>query len=495
MIVVLLAATAAAVRRLRPFGAGGEATAGSPATGAGRSPAPETSATATSAAASPTASPTAAPAPASVKITAGGDVIGGFGVSGVVDSLGSELFAGVAPYFEGSDHGFVNLESPLTTGGEAQGWKDVVIKGNPGLAPAMAASGIDVVTMANNHAGDLGDSGLLDSIKHCRKNGIAVVGAGKDLKTALAGTVLEAESGTRTAFLGFTDVLPAGYPATSASPGVAPGRADLSAVKRAIKAAAQEGRLRGRGLALELRVQASPQRPRVERGQGRHRRRRRRRVRAPPPPPRRGRGYHGGLICYSLGNLVFSGFSGETAQTVLVRVKVTPERIDALLVPVQISSSGVPTVATGSTAASILERVRSLSADLGTTVTISDGRATCTSGADVTAPGLPHDFQPMTLVVCPNLAVDRVLSAPPLRPGGMTRCCALLQQAGGKGANVARALRAPGRRPRASSLGFAAGHSGRLFAELASVEGLARRPVACAGEVRLSTAVLGTTAP
>lgn len=102
----------------------------------------------------------------------------------------------------------------------------------------------------------------------------------------------------------------------------------------------------------------------------------------------------------------------------------------------------------------------------------------------------------MTLVVCPNLAIDRVLSAPAMRPGDLTRCCALLQQAGGKGANVARALRvlhgasAPGGRTRCLLLGFAAGHTGRLFAELASEEGLAVELVACDGEMRLSTAVL-----
>ena len=152
-------------------------------------------------------------------------------------SMGSDLFESVAPSFERSDFGFVNLESPLTTGGDAQGWKDVVIKGNPDLAPAMAASGINVVTMANNHAGDMGDSGLLDSIKYCEKEDIAVVGAGKDLKRAMAGTVLETEDGVKDAFLGFTDVLPVGYPATPSSPGVAPGRADLGAVKQAIKAA------------------------------------------------------------------------------------------------------------------------------------------------------------------------------------------------------------------------------------------------------------------
>ena len=76
----------------------------------------------------------------------------------------------------------------------------------------------------------------------------------------------------------------------------------------------------------------------------------------------------------SLGNLVFSGFSGETAQTVLVQAKVTPHAIDAKLIPVQLSGSGVPTVATGTTGLSILQRVKAFSAALGTTVKISGGR-------------------------------------------------------------------------------------------------------------------------
>jgi hypothetical protein len=84
--------------------------------------------------------------------------------------------------------------------------------------------------------------------------------------------------------------------------------------------------------------------------------------------------YHGGLIFYSLGNLVFSGFGGETAQTVLVRAKVTRHTIDAKLIPVKISGSGVPTVATGSTGLGILRRVKSLSAALGTAVKIADNR-------------------------------------------------------------------------------------------------------------------------
>jgi 1-phosphofructokinase family hexose kinase len=95
----------------------------------------------------------------------------------------------------------------------------------------------------------------------------------------------------------------------------------------------------------------------------------------------------------------------------------------------------------------------------------------------------------MTLVICPNLAIDRMLAADRVRPGGTTRCRELRTQAGGKGANVARAARALG--GKALLTGFAAGRGGRLIAELARTEGLELAAVATDGEARVSTVVLG----
>ena len=371
VLVVLATLAAVAFATLRPFGSGTSATA---STSAPQSAAAATGEPAQTAAPSPSPTPTTPAAPAAVTVTAGGDVIGGFGVSAVVASMGSRLFRGIAPFFESSDFGFVNLESPLTYGGDPQGWKDVVIKGTPALAPAMAKSGINVVTMANNHAGDMGDSGLLDSFRYCKKAGIAVVGAGKNLKAAQAGAVLKSKDGARTAFLGFSDVLPAGYPATSGSPGTSPGRADINAVKANIRAAAKKADYVFVGWHWNFEYKRAPSY--LESGEGKaavdagadivfaHH----------PHLLDGVQAYHGGLIFYSLGNLVFSGFAGETAQTVLVTAKVTPRTIDAKLIPVQISGSGVPTVATGSTGLSILQRVQSLSAALGTTVKIAGNR-------------------------------------------------------------------------------------------------------------------------
>ena len=372
VLIVAAAAGVAAATGWGPFGSGdGDGTTAAATSEATPSTSPSPSSAAESP--SPTPSPTPSAAP-SFSVTAGGDTMSGFGVSGVVGSMGSSLFKSIAPTFEKSDFGFVNLESPLTTGGDAQGWKDVVIKGNPALAPAMAKSGINVVTMANNHAGDMGDSGLLDSIRYCEDNGITVVGAGKDLKRAMSGSVLETKEGVKVAFLGFSDVLPVGYPATSTSPGTAPGRADLGAVKAAIKAAKKKADFVIVGWHWNFEYKRAPSSLELNEGHeaidaGADI------VFAHHPHLLDGvEEYHDGLIFYSLGNLVFGGFSGETAETVLVRAKISEDAIDAQLVPVVGGGSGVPSVVKGSQADSILQRFQGFSSALDTNVKIADGK-------------------------------------------------------------------------------------------------------------------------
>ena len=94
----------------------------------------------------------------------------------------------------------------------------------------------------------------------------------------------------------------------------------------------------------------------------------------------------------------------------------------------------------------------------------------------------------VTLIVCPNLAVDRVLRAVQLEPGSLNRLRCLQHQAGGKGTNVARALRALG--GRGLLVGLAAGSTGRLIGELAAAEGLEALLVVSDGEARISNVIL-----
>jgi 1-phosphofructokinase family hexose kinase len=76
----------------------------------------------------------------------------------------------------------------------------------------------------------------------------------------------------------------------------------------------------------------------------------------------------------------------------------------------------------------------------------------------------------MILCITPNPAIDRTLIVPNLALGNVYRAQQLIVAAGGKGLNVARAIRILRGEP--LCLGFAGGHSGQLLAELAQSEGL-----------------------
>ena len=261
----------------------------------------------------------AEPAPATV--TAGGDVIGGFGVSGVVDSMGSDLFnehRAATSRRATSASSTSSHRSP--TAATRRAGRTSSSRATRRWRPAMGKSGINVVTMANNHAGDMGDSGLLDSITLLRE---ARHRRGRRRQGPQARPGRRRCSRPRTARRSPSWASPTccrwATPRPPRAPASSPGRADLSAVKKAIRAAGEEGRLRRRRLALELRVQARARLARVA-------------ARARPPstpaptsssPTTRtcstacSRTTAGSSV-YSLGNLVFSGFSGETAETVLV---------------------------------------------------------------------------------------------------------------------------------------------------------------------------------
>jgi 1-phosphofructokinase family hexose kinase len=81
-------------------------------------------------------------------------------------------------------------------------------------------------------------------------------------------------------------------------------------------------------------------------------------------------------------------------------------------------------------------------------------------------PGVPK----MILCITPNPAIDRTLVLSTLNLGNVHRAQKVIVAAGGKGLNVARAIRTLG--GASLCMGFAGGHSGRLLTDLAKSEGL-----------------------
>ena len=94
----------------------------------------------------------------------------------------------------------------------------------------------------------------------------------------------------------------------------------------------------------------------------------------------------------------------------------------------------------------------------------------------------------MILCITPNPAIDRTLLLPSLTLGNVHRAQRIIVAAGGKGLNVARAIRNLGGEP--LCMGFAGGHSGRLLADLAQSEGLASSWTWTNSETRICTILI-----
>lgn len=113
-----------------------------------------------------------------------------------------------------------NEEFPFSTRGTPAEDKQFTFRVAPSLIFVFKELGIDIVTLANNHAMDYGTDALLDTCDTLDKAGIARVGAGKNLDEAKAPVILEAQ-GKKIGFLGASRVIPVGsWNATSTKPGM-----------------------------------------------------------------------------------------------------------------------------------------------------------------------------------------------------------------------------------------------------------------------------------
>jgi hypothetical protein len=155
-----------------------------------------------------------------VKLALAGDTMLGRQVAEALDSPRAELFApGLAEIVREADLFVLNLECCISERGEPQPRKTFCFRAPPVAAEALAALGVDCVTLANNHALDYGPDALLDTFEHLDAAGISWVGAGPDRDRARAPVVLES-NGFRLGVLGVADH-PAEFASGPSRPGVA----------------------------------------------------------------------------------------------------------------------------------------------------------------------------------------------------------------------------------------------------------------------------------
>jgi poly-gamma-glutamate synthesis protein (capsule biosynthesis protein) len=134
------------------------------------------------------------------------------------------VLAGVRSVLGSADIAMANLETAITTRGTPPDAKQYTFRAPPRAFTALAAGGLDVVTMANNHGLDYGPVGLEDSLAAARAAGFPVVGIGKDAAEAFAPWKTTVK-GQRIAVFGVTHVLDddlrTAWTATDRRPGLA----------------------------------------------------------------------------------------------------------------------------------------------------------------------------------------------------------------------------------------------------------------------------------
>jgi poly-gamma-glutamate capsule biosynthesis protein CapA/YwtB (metallophosphatase superfamily) len=113
--------------------------------------------------------------PRPVLLALGGDVMLGRGVARALDGEWEAAFAEVRPWLvEGGEGGEVlalaNLESPLTELPQVKAGHD--LRAPPAAAAALRAAGFDALSLANNHALDVGAAGVRDTVHALRRAGI-----------------------------------------------------------------------------------------------------------------------------------------------------------------------------------------------------------------------------------------------------------------------------------------------------------------------------------
>jgi hypothetical protein len=170
-----------------------------------------------------------------VTLTAVGDITFGEQVGPTLDRLGGRYpWTSVAPLLRRADVTIGNLETSVSSRGTPAA-KKYTFRGAPWmLRPVHAYAGFDVLTLANNHAVDFGRAALLDTMHAVRTAGMQTIGAGATAWRARRPAIVTT-GGLRIAFLGYSDVNPPGFPATSGAPGTA--RADPSAIAADVHAA------------------------------------------------------------------------------------------------------------------------------------------------------------------------------------------------------------------------------------------------------------------
>jgi hypothetical protein len=255
--------------------------------------------------------------------------------------LGGGIWDDVRDVFARAEVVLANLECAATDRDDPQG-KQFVFRCDLDQLPVMRDAGVTGVTVANNHSGDHGVPGIVDSLRNAEAAGLVAIGAGADEVEAYAPRIVEVQ-GWRVALLGFGGVVP--HPDWT-SRGDRPGQAsgyDTAAMVRAVEAAGADADLVVASIHWGEEGSFEPREEDREKadalvaagadaliGHHAHRLQPLERIDGVP-------------VFWNLGNFVWPRLSDDGARTAVAELVFSPDgTVDACLLPVEIDRDGRP---------------------------------------------------------------------------------------------------------------------------------------------------------
>lgn len=313
------------------------------------------------------------PPPRSFTLTAVGDIMLDRTVWRRIQSNGaSSILERVRDELRSADITFANLECPLSTVGPHNPHEWCVFRADPSTVAVLLDGGIDVVSVANNHTLNSGTEAMLQTIKHLEEAGVAYCGAAEDRERSWEPCLFEVD-GLLVGFVACTDL-------SFEHGSWCKVGDDMAQFARRIDAAKNKCDL----LVLSVHWGNEYQKVPTERQRevartaiaagadliiGHH------------PHTLQGVGsYRGAPILYSCGNFVFDQREGERMESAIFHLRFTEgEGWEIRMVPVWIPRSRCgPIYPESARAAKIIQRLATLSANLGVPVTVTEsneGRA------------------------------------------------------------------------------------------------------------------------
>lgn len=191
--------------------------------------------------ADPPATGTADRPPGTITVAFAGDVNFAERTADRLAADPARVFGAAAPGLAAADLTMVNLETAIATGGEPEP-KSFTFRAPPAALDALRTAGVDVASMANNHAADYGAAGIAESLAAIGSAGFPVIGFGAD-HTAAVAPYEALVAGVPVSVFAASQVPDRTlhvWTATATTPGIA-AAADPQLVE-AVRAAAQAGR-------------------------------------------------------------------------------------------------------------------------------------------------------------------------------------------------------------------------------------------------------------